>query len=112
MLANFLHAAKEVVETKQARPGVAVHVRLGGGNAGDVQKDSEGSSMDRAGSHAVWAITAARDTGGGVRVACSEMAQTDVPRSAVQKVQVRQHGSLEAPSSIFMTPSTVALFIL
>lgn len=89
MLAEYLHQAKEVVQAKQARPGVAVHVRLGGGNSGGDQADGGGDAMDTANSYAVWAVTAGRDACGVVRVACSEMAQTEVPRSAVQRVQVR-----------------------
>lgn len=87
MLASYLHAAKEVVEAKQARAGVAVHVRLGG------KKDSSGADKDEntgiASSYAVWAISSGREACGLVRVACSEMAQTDIPRSAIQRVQVR-----------------------
>ena len=88
MLAEYLHAAKEVVQAKQTRPGVAVHVRLGG------IVDQEGGHIniiDHAGSYAVWAVTAGRETCDAVRVACSEMAQTEVPRFAIQRVQVRLH---------------------
>lgn len=88
MLASYLHAAKRVVEEKQARPGVAVHVRLGGKKASSgVNKDD---NTDIASSYAVWAISSGRETCGKVRVACSEMAQTDIPRYAIQRVQVRQ----------------------
>lgn len=91
MLADYLRAAKEVVQAKQARPGVAVHVRLGGGTDGGVGKDGRSDRVDSTDSYAVWAVTAGRDTCGVVRVACSEMAQTEVPRSAVQRVQVRNN---------------------
>lgn len=87
MLDEYLHAAKAVVQLKQARRGVAVHVRLGGGN-GDGHENDQGDDMDSAGSYAVWAVTAGRDTSGVVRVGCSEIAQTEVPRSAIQRVQV------------------------
>ena len=85
MLAGYLHAAKGVVEAKQARPGVAVHVRLGG-EKNNTRGDKEGST-DIAGSYAVWAISSGRAACGLVRVACSEMAQTDIPKSAIQRVQ-------------------------
>eukprot|EP00903_Cladosiphon_okamuranus_P006465 g6325.t1 len=96
MLSTYLHAAKNVVQTKQARPGVAVHVRLGGDDhdAGDKDKDNEGGSgTSRTGvasSYAVWAVTAGRSACGVVRVACSEMAQTEVPVSAIQRVQSKE----------------------
>lgn len=89
MLGEYLDAAKAVVQLKQARRGVAVHVRLGGGNGDDDEKDGQGDGMESAGSCAVWAVTAGRDTSGVVRVGCSERAQTEVPRSAIQRVQVR-----------------------
>lgn len=92
ILAEYLHMAREVVQAKQARPGVAVHVRLGGSYSGVDRDDDRIDSMDCAGSYAVWALTAGRDACGVVRVACSEMAQTEVPRSAVQRVQVRRQG--------------------
>lgn len=92
MLDEYLHAAKEVVQVKQARPGVAVHVRLGGGN----ENGDDDDDMESAGSYAVWAVTAGRDTGGVVRVACSEAIQTEVPRSAIQRVQVKVQ--LDQPS--------------
>lgn len=87
MLTNYLQAAKGVVGAKQARPGVAVHVRLGDkkSNSGVANEDS----TDTACSYAVWAISSGREACGLVRVACSEMAQTDIPRSAIQRVQVR-----------------------
>lgn len=105
MLAGYLHAAKGVVQTKQARPGVAVHVRLGGDtDAGGNQED--GDDMGIAGSYAVWAVTTGRDACGVVRVACSKMAQTEVPRSAVQRVQVS--GMIATfPSSLTTLPSVV-----
>lgn len=88
MLASYLRAAKGVVEEKQARPGVAVHVRLGGNKrSGGVDKDD---NTDIASSYAVWAISSGREACGLVRVACSEMAQTDIPRSAIQRVQVSE----------------------
>lgn len=93
MLDDFLHEAKKVVQAKQARPGVAVHVRLGGNNSGD--RDDRGvHAMDTANSYAVWAVTAGRDVSGVVRVACSEMAQTEVPRAAIQRAQVGPHGHI------------------
>lgn len=62
MLSTYLHAAKNVVQTKQGRPGVAVHVRLGGddnnNDAGDKQGGSNGASRTGvASSYAVWAVT-------------------------------------------------------
>ncbi|CAM9136456.1 unnamed protein product, partial [Laminaria digitata] len=88
MLASYLHAAKGVVEAKQAHPGVAVHVRLGG------KKISTGAEMDDnteiASSYAVWAISSGREACGLVRVACSDMAQTNIPRSAIQRVQSQE----------------------
>ena len=89
MLAEYLRAAKEVVQAKQERPGVAVHVRFGGGSGGVGQEDGPMNNSDCAGSYAVWALTASRDDCGVARLACSEMAQTEVPRSAVQRVQVK-----------------------
>lgn len=99
MLATYLHAAKAVVEAKQARPGVAVHVRLGGKkrNSG-VGKDD---SADIASSYAVWALSSGREARGLMKVGCSEIAQTDIPRSAIQRVQVRQHCTLTASPSIW-----------
>ena len=85
MLAGYLHAAKGVVEAKQASPGVAVHVRLGGKNNSGVDKEE---NTGIASSFAVWAISSGRETCGLVRVACSEMAKTDIPKSAIQRVQV------------------------
>lgn len=88
MLDNYLHAAKGVVEAKQARPGVAVHVRLSDKKGrSDVDKDN---NTDVAGSYAVWAISSGREACGLIRVGCSEVAQTDIPRSAIQRVQVRE----------------------
>lgn len=181
MLSTYLHAAKNLVQTKQARPGVAVHVRLGGddNDGGDKDKDKQGGSgaskTGVASSYAVWAVTggwvirlvsarvrslfgarvdflciagvvstyvllhrrrifrwysapcvlmemgadsvyrfylrvtccllsaiwlcwravflaAGRNACGVVRVACSEMAQTEVPVSAIQRVQVGRDG--------------------
>ena len=92
MLAEYLRAAKEVVQAKQERPGVAVHVRFGGGGGGGGgvgQEDGPMDNSDYAGSYAVWALTASRGDYGVARLACSEMAQTEVRRSAVQRVQVR-----------------------
>ncbi|CAM9435626.1 unnamed protein product [Ectocarpus fasciculatus] len=86
MLSTYLHAAKDVLQKKQASPGVAVHVRLGDG--GSAAKGGKGvSSTSVASSYAVWAITAGRHSAGVIRVACSEMAQTNVPMSAIQRVQ-------------------------
>lgn len=88
MLSTYLHAAKDVLQKKQASPGVAVHVRLGdGGSAAKADKGVTTTSV--ASSYAVWAITAGRHSPGVIRVACSEMAQTNVPMSAIQRVQVR-----------------------
>eukprot|EP00904_Undaria_pinnatifida_P000346 jgi/Undpi1/10311/HiC_scaffold_28.g12762.m1 len=84
MLAGYLHAAKGVVEAKQASPGVAVHVRFGGKNNSGVDKEE---NTGIASSFAVWAISSGRETCGLVRVACSEMAKTDIPKSAIQRVQ-------------------------
>ncbi|CAM9327673.1 unnamed protein product [Ectocarpus sp. 4 AP-2014] len=84
MLSTYLHAAKDVLQKKQGSPGVAVHVRLGDG--GSAAKGDEGTTSV-ASSYAVWAITAGRHSTGVIRVACSEMAQTNVPMSAVQRVQ-------------------------
>ena len=92
MLAEYLHAAKEVVRAKQARPGVAVHVRLGASYRGGDHEDGPLDGSDCVGSYAVWAVTASQDTDAVVRVACSGTAQTQVPRSAVQGVQVRLQG--------------------
>ena len=65
MLSTYLQAAKDVVQTKQARPGVAVHVRLGGDDSDGGDKDKQGGSgsgngASRTGvasSYAVWAVT-------------------------------------------------------
>ncbi|CAM9123543.1 unnamed protein product [Ectocarpus sp. 8 AP-2014] len=84
MLSTYLHAAKDVLQKKQASPGVAVHVRLGDGSAA---KGDKRVTTSVASSYAVWAITAGRHSTGVIRVACSEMAQTNVPMSAVQRVQ-------------------------
>lgn len=91
MLAEYLHAANEVVQAMQARPGVPVHVRLGGSKDVGDRKEGKLDQVEVTGSYAVWAVTAGCDSGGVVKVACSEMAQTEVPRSAVQRVQVQQH---------------------
>lgn len=89
MLSSYLEAAKKAVRTKQSRPGVAVHVRLGG--EGD-KGGTPGDESSVASSYAVWAVTAGRDADsnarGVARVGCSEMAQTEVPISAIQRVQV------------------------
>ena len=86
-LSDYLHRAREIVQDSQAQIGVPVHVRLAGG----IGDDNRGSgNLNRAvdGSYAVWAITSSRDKDKVVRVACSEMAQTEVPRSGIQIVQV------------------------
>ncbi|CAM9493474.1 unnamed protein product [Ectocarpus sp. 12 AP-2014] len=85
MLSTYLHAAKDVLQDKQDSPGVAVHVRLG--DRGSAANDDKGVTTSVASSYAVWAITAGRHSTGAIRVACSEMAQTNVPISAVQRVQ-------------------------
>eukprot|EP00752_Nemacystus_decipiens_P008516 g7605.t1 len=94
MLSTYLHAAKDVVQAKQARPGVAVHVRLGGDDTekdgGDKQRGSGNGRTGVASSYAVWAVTAGRNACGVVRVACSERAQTEVPVSAIQRVQSKE----------------------
>lgn len=88
MLANYLHEAKGVLEAKQARPGVAVHVRLSAKKGrSDVDKDD---STDIANSYAVWAVSCGHEARGLIRVGCSEVAQTDIARSAIQSVQVRE----------------------
>lgn len=88
----YFDAAKEMVRIKQARPGVAVHIRLGGSktcrNESDNQRNGEASETGLAGSYAVWAVTNGSSPGGDIRVACSEMAQTEIPASAIQRVQV------------------------
>lgn len=59
MLSNYLQAARNVVQARQARPGVAVHVRLGGDDNGGGEKQG-GSGASRTGvasSYAVWAVT-------------------------------------------------------
>ncbi|CAM9743090.1 unnamed protein product [Ectocarpus sp. 6 AP-2014] len=85
MLSTYLHAAKDVLQKKQASPGVTVHVRLG--DSGSAAKGDKGVTASVASSYAVWAVTAGRRSPGVIRVACSEMAQTNVPMSAVQRVQ-------------------------
>ncbi|CAB1114600.1 unnamed protein product [Ectocarpus sp. CCAP 1310/34] len=85
MLSTYLHAATDVLQKKQGFPGVAVHVRLG--DRGSAAKGDKGVTTSVANSYAVWAIMAGRHSAGAVRVACSEMAQTTVPISAVQRVQ-------------------------
>lgn len=102
MLASYLHVAKGVVEEKQVRPGVAVHVRLGGNNrSSGVDKDD---NTDIANSYPVWAISSGRETCGLTRVGCSDLAQTDIPRSSIQRVQVMQilppSASRTAPPSV------------
>lgn len=89
MLADYLHAAKGVVEAKQARPGVPIHVRLGSkeGRSGVGKHDNVGI----ADSCAVWAISSGRDVCGLVRVACSKKARRYIPKSAIQRVQVSHH---------------------
>lgn len=58
MLSAYLNAAKNVVQQKQARPGVAVHVRLGGDTDGGEKEGSDGVSRNGvASSYAVWAVT-------------------------------------------------------
>ncbi|CAM9183552.1 unnamed protein product [Ectocarpus sp. 13 AM-2016] len=85
MLSTYLHAAKDVLQDKQGSPGVAVHVRLG--DRGSAANGDKGVATSVASSYAVWAVTAGRRSAGTIRVACSEMAQTNVPISAVQRVQ-------------------------
>lgn len=96
MLSAYFDAAKEVVQKKQARPGVAVHVRLGGGNNWNDEakhrRDTGANRTDLSSSYAVWAVTNGSSPGGFVRVACSEMAQTAIPASAIQRVQVTTEG--------------------
>lgn len=84
MLSAYLHAAKKVVQNKQSCPGVTVHVRLGG------DTKNGGRPSNNSDSYAVWAVTTgrSRNSSGAVRVACSEMAQTEVPFFAIQRVQV------------------------
>ena len=53
MLAGYLHATKEVVQVKQARPGVTVHVRLGGSSSGVEQEGGPADVMKCDGSYAV-----------------------------------------------------------
>lgn len=90
MLAEYMRAVKSMVQVKQARLGVAVHVRLGGTDAGGVDERGRACrSGSNAGSYAIWAITAGRDGVDDVRVGCSEAAQTEVPRKAIQRVSVR-----------------------
>lgn len=88
------------VQVKQARVGVAVHIRLGGAleNSGDEHEDGRGAGGQSntlpggqtGGSYAVWAVTTGLDAQGEVRVGCSENEQTEVPRSAIQRVSVRK----------------------
>ncbi|CAM9209356.1 unnamed protein product [Scytosiphon promiscuus] len=93
MLSAYFDSAKEVVQNKQARSGVAVHVRLGGGNNNNCsdesrhRKDAGSKRTDLSSSYAVWAVTSGSSPGGVVRVACSAMAQTAIPASAIQRVQ-------------------------
>ncbi|CAM9742455.1 unnamed protein product [Ectocarpus sp. 4 AP-2014] len=91
MLSSYLEAAKKAVQAKQSRPGVAVHVRLGG--EGD-KGGTPGHKSSVASSYAAWAVSAGRDAGsnarGVARVGCSEMAQTEVPVSAIQRVQCEE----------------------
>ncbi|CBJ28283.1 expressed unknown protein [Ectocarpus siliculosus] len=91
MLSSYLEAAKKAVQAKQSRPGVAIHVRLGG--EGD-KGGTPGDKSSVASSYAVWAVTAGRNAGsnarGVARVGCSEMAQTEVPMSAIQRVQCEE----------------------
>lgn len=90
MLDEYVRRVKAIVEVKQARPGVAVHVRLGGTDAATVDEWGRTyRSGSNAGSYAIWALTSGRDDAGDVRVGCSEAAQTEVPRSAIQRVSVR-----------------------
>ncbi|CAM9323331.1 unnamed protein product [Ectocarpus fasciculatus] len=91
MLSSYLEAAKKAVQAKQSRPNVAVHVRLGG--EGD-KGGTPGEKSSVVSSYAVWAVTAGRDADsnarGVARVGCSEMAQTEVPMSAIQRVQCEE----------------------
>lgn len=90
LLATYLQAADVVAREKQARPDTAVHVRLGGENAcnnGNRDKPDNNTTHD---SHAVWAVTATGAVGTRVNVACSRRAQTQVPLSAIQRVQVKE----------------------
>lgn len=96
---------------KQARVGVAVHIRLGGAlensGSGDEHEDGRGAGGQSntlpggqtGGSYAVWAITTGRDDKGEVRVGCSGNEQTEVPRSAIQRVSVRKRKQRLAPTS-------------
>ncbi|CAM9512220.1 unnamed protein product [Scytosiphon promiscuus] len=92
MLSTYLHAAKKVVQNKQSSPGVTVHVRLGG------DTKNGGRPGNNSDSYAVWAVTAgrSRNSPGAVRVACSELAQTEVPMSAIQRVQQSEEEALAA----------------
>lgn len=89
ILAGYLQAAKAVVRARQSRPGVAVHIRMGGKSGGG---GSAIKSSGSAGSCAAWAITIlpgrSTSASGTVRIACPANAQTEVPASAVQRVQV------------------------
>ena len=103
ILSDYLRRARGVVQDCQAQVGVPVHVRLAGGSNEEdgSNKEDDGSSTlqrDVASSYAVWAITLSHDTHKVVRVACSEMAQTEVPRSGVQVVQVKTKRSRDPPS--------------
>ncbi|CAM9310636.1 unnamed protein product [Ectocarpus sp. 8 AP-2014] len=104
MLAGYLQAANTMVRSKQARPGVAIHVRLGGknddgGGGGGGGKNGGGGASTSNGnnnSYAVWALTTGVSSAAGdVRVACSEIAQTEIPASAIQRVQCEEE-ALEA----------------
>lgn len=86
-LSDYLDRAREIVQDSQAQIGVPVHVRLAGG-IGDDSRGSGNLNRSVGGSYAVWAITSSHDKDKVVRVACSEMAQTEVPRSGIQIVQV------------------------
>ncbi len=96
MLAGYLQAASTVVRSKQSLPGVAVHLRLGGSNCGGQGgrrgARRAGATFGSAGSYAVWALTTGEGAEDGrpgvVRVACSERAQTEIPESAIRRVQV------------------------
>lgn len=58
MLSAYLNAAKAVIQEKQARRGVAVHVRLGGDTDVQGKEGSDGVSRNGvASSYAVWAVT-------------------------------------------------------
>lgn len=84
MLSTYLHSAKNVVQTKQARPGVAVHVRLGGDdndNGGGSKKGGSGAGrLGVASSYAVWAVTGGWSGLGCQVVACGRLLLFCVPR--------------------------------